>query len=479
MLGKTNGTQRVSADGHHVSRSVIRIALIAALALVVDGGPVSSIPAGASASEATTPTVGATQAASIPVSSSGQILGSTSVVAQTVVPKSTTISEASGRFAWSGRWSLTTYPGYLGLRAKWSNQRGASATFRFTGSRVSWIGPAGPTRGQAKVYLDGRYFKTVNMYSSRFVARRTIFTASWGSQGAHTLRIVVVGTLRHPTVAIDAMVVRSLVSVASPVPPPSPSPSLRVSGPIVITSSNVTIDGVSITSSGKTGMGIVAAGTAGHPVRNITIRNCVIKGFKFGIEVRHAENVTIENCTVTDAEYAGIALYSAVGGRVSRNTVRRIGATRTNMATDVANNAYGITFDRYAGGSLTTDPRSANFMVDHNLVEDVPLWMGINTHAGAHLTFSSNVVRRTPRAIFIAGDSAGNRPIDIHVLGNRLEQPVTKTGGTTNVEGILYSRLQGGSIIGNAVARGYGSPNGFDYQGASTGLTINSNTALP
>ena len=260
---------------------------------------------------------------------------------------------------------------------------------------------------------------------------------------------------------------------------PIGSPGPVRSEPLEITTSNVTIDGVSITIAASTGAAIRVVGTTTNPVRNVTIRNCTLVGSGFGIEVRHAENVTIENCTVTDAEYAGIALYSAVGGRVSRNTVRRIGATRTNMATDVANNAYGITFDRYAGGSLTTDPRSANFMVDHNLVEDVPLWMGINTHAGAHLTFSSNVVRRTPRAIFIAGDSAGNRPIDIHVLGNRLEQPVTKTGGTTNVEGILYSRLQGGSIIGNAVARGYGSPNGFDYQGASTGLTINSNTALP
>ncbi len=259
---------------------------------------------------------------------------------------------------------------------------------------------------------------------------------------------------------------------------PAPSASPRVSEPIVVTTSNVTIDGVTITSSSSQGSAIQVTGTAETPIHDVTIRNCTLSGFGTGIEVRHAENVTIENCTITDADYAGIALYSAVGGRVSNNTVQRIGTTRTDLGGDAANNAYGITLDRFAGGSMTSDPRSANLTVDHNLVEDVPLWMGLNTHAGANITFSNNIVRRTPRAIFIAGDSADNPPMDVTVIGNRLEQPVTKPGGTDNIEGILYARLEGGSIDGNAVARGYGSPDGFDYQGASTGVTVSDNIAI-
>ncbi len=55
---------------------------------------------------------------------------------------------------------------------------------------------------------------------------------------------------------------------------------------------------------------------------------------------------------------------------------------------------------------------------------------------------------------------------------------MTKSGGTSDIEGILYSRLQGGSIKGNAVARGYGSPNGYDYGGSSTGVSISGNSSI-
>ena len=424
---------------------------------------------------------------------STQTSGTNPVVAETVTPRTTSFTEGSSRFTWSGKWAFTSYSGYIGGRAKWSNSKGAVATFRFTGTRVSWIGPVGPTRGSAKIYLNGRYVKTVSTYSAHFAARRTLYTASWSTQAARKLQIVVVGTARHPTVAIDAVTVRSLVTVASPSPSPTPTPTPtpppppppsggtpRVSGPIEVTKSNVTIDGVSITSSGKTGYGIVAAGTSANPISNITIRNCKIKGFKFSILIRHAKNVVIENCTVTDADYAGIGLYSVVGGHVSGNTVQRIGTTRTNFSDPgMGNNAYGITLDRYSGGSLTSDPRSGSMTIDHNLIEDVPLWMGFNTHAGSHIVFSSNTIRRTPRAIFIAGDGAGNGPIDVKIIGNRVEQPVTKTGGTRDIEGILISSLQGGAITGNQVARGYGSPNGYDYGGHSTGITISGNVAIP
>ena len=260
---------------------------------------------------------------------------------------------------------------------------------------------------------------------------------------------------------------------------PVPSASPQTSGPIRVTTSNVTIDGVTITSSATSGSAISVIGTASSPIHDITIRNCTLSGFGTGIEVRYAQNVVIDNCTVTDADYAGIALYSTVGGRITNNTVQRIGTTRTNFSSADANNAYGITLDRRAVDSLATDPRSADVVVDHNLVEDVPLWMGLNTHAGANLTFSNNVVRRTPRAIFVAGDGSGNGPIAITITGNRLEQPVTKDGGTTNIEGILYSHLDGGSITGNAVDRRFGSANGTDYEGVSTGVTISGNAPLP
>jgi Right handed beta helix region len=262
---------------------------------------------------------------------------------------------------------------------------------------------------------------------------------------------------------------------------PSPTPPSTTSPPIVVTTNDVTIDGVTITSSGQTGDAIQAIGTASEPITNLTIRNCTIDGFNMGIEARHVVNLVIENCLIEDANYAGIAVYSGVGGRISGNTIRRIGYARTDLTVpDVGNNAYGITLDRSTvSGSFVLDPRSSDFLVDGNLIEDVPLWMGLNTHAGSNITFSNNTVRRCPRAIFIAGDSAGNLPENINVTGNTLEQAVTKTGGTTDIEGVLYSQLQGGSITNNAISSTYGTPGYFDFQGLSTGVTISGNTVIP
>ena len=84
---------------------------------------------------------------------------------------------------------------------------GATATFRFTGSRVTWYGPVGPTRGKATVTIDGTVVATVNQYSRSFAARKAVFTKTWSTAGAHTLVIKVAGTAGHPYVAIDELAV--------------------------------------------------------------------------------------------------------------------------------------------------------------------------------------------------------------------------------------------------------------------------------
>jgi hypothetical protein len=250
----------------------------------------------------------------------------------------------------------------------------------------------------------------------------------------------------------------------------------------VVRTDGVVIDGVTITSDGSTGQAIYAKGSPSKPIRNLTIRNCTIKGFSIGILAEHVENLVIDHCTIEDADYAGIAIYSGVGGRITNNAIRRIGTTRTDLTVEfVENNAYGITLDRSPTDDLERDPRSSDFLIDGNLVEDVPLWMCLNTHAGERLVFSNNTTRRCPRAIFIAGDSTENShaPIDITITNNRLEEAVTKKGGTDDVEGILISELQGGTITGNLVSRSYGTSNVNDYLGRSVGVTISGQQDIP
>jgi hypothetical protein len=195
LRGSTRGTQRVSAGRNGIS-VLAKLVFAAALVLLIDGGaltPASSLGSTAS-----------------PVTTAGG-----SSVSESTTTTTATYQESSSAITYGGTWSYASYSGYLGGRVKYARAKGASATFRFSGVGVSWIGPAGPTRGQARVYVDGVYVKTVNMYATSFVARRTIFSASYSVQKARTLKIVVVGTSGHPMVAIDALTVRSLSSTTS------------------------------------------------------------------------------------------------------------------------------------------------------------------------------------------------------------------------------------------------------------------------
>ena len=264
-------------------------------------------------------------------------------------------------------------------------------------------------------------------------------------------------------------------------PVPTPASSIA-SPPIVVTKDDVTIDGVTISGAlNGDGEGIRAIGTADKPIRNLTIRNCTIKGFNVGIEARYVVNLVIEGCLIQDAGYGGILVYSGIGGRITGNTIARIGVgIPTNGSTE--NNAYGIALSRIATSSFTHDPRTSDFLVDGNVVEDVPLWHGLDTHAGSHITFSNNVIRRCARPIFITVDGAGNHPTDITVTGNRLEAGVEVPEGT-NMRAITLVNLQGGTITNNVISSTFPEPYLYDYLGldptGSTGLTISGQTVIP
>jgi hypothetical protein len=74
----------------------------------------------------------------------------------------------------------------------------------FTGNGIAWIGPVGPTRGTARVYIDGKAVASVDLRRSTFQARRLLFSRALAT-GSHTLRIVVTSSGRP--VAIDDLIV--------------------------------------------------------------------------------------------------------------------------------------------------------------------------------------------------------------------------------------------------------------------------------
>jgi hypothetical protein len=116
------------------------------------------------------------------------------------------VSDASASITWKGKWAAVKLTKYFGGAAHWTKINGATATLRFKGTGVAWVGPVGGTRGKAKVYIDGKLVTTVDLKTAAFHPRRVVFAASV-KNGSHTLVIKALGTRGRPTVAIDAIYV--------------------------------------------------------------------------------------------------------------------------------------------------------------------------------------------------------------------------------------------------------------------------------
>jgi hypothetical protein len=121
-------------------------------------------------------------------------------------PTVTTSVAQESAAGYTGTWVTAGHPDYLGGKARASETRGSQVTFKFDGPSVGLVGPMGPTRGKADVYLDGKLLITIDTYASSFRARRvlqTIFT----SDGSHTVTVRVLATSGRPWFAIDAFFV--------------------------------------------------------------------------------------------------------------------------------------------------------------------------------------------------------------------------------------------------------------------------------
>jgi beta-N-acetylhexosaminidase len=112
--------------------------------------------------------------------------------------------ETSGSIAYGGSWARVGNSFAEGGELAYSSASGASATFTFTGSSVSWLAYRGPNRGSAAVYLDGVYRTTVNLYDATYYARYVAYAATWSASGTHTIRVVNLGTAGHSRIDVDA-----------------------------------------------------------------------------------------------------------------------------------------------------------------------------------------------------------------------------------------------------------------------------------
>jgi hypothetical protein len=116
-------------------------------------------------------------------------------------------SESSPMVRYAGGWMSASHPDYAGDAVRFATRGRSRATFSFNAHAVTWFGPVGPTRGQARVYVDGKLAAKVDLYAKDFTAHKAVFTRTWPTNGKHTVTIEVVGTAGRPYVAIDEFTV--------------------------------------------------------------------------------------------------------------------------------------------------------------------------------------------------------------------------------------------------------------------------------
>jgi hypothetical protein len=116
------------------------------------------------------------------------------------------IQDGSRAIDYVGTWRTATTSTASGGTLHSSTASGSMARFTFTGRAVAWVAPIGSSRGQARIYLDGTWVKTVDLHGPAS-PRRIVYTRTFGSVGTHRLTVRVVGTSGHPRVDVDAFLV--------------------------------------------------------------------------------------------------------------------------------------------------------------------------------------------------------------------------------------------------------------------------------
>ena len=96
--------------------------------------------------------------------------------------------ESRARIHYKGTWTVVRHPSLCrGPRPRCQATAGASARITFDGTGIAWVGPVGPTRGKAKVYIDGKLVKAVDTHATHYEPTKVLFKTTFAKLGHHTL----------------------------------------------------------------------------------------------------------------------------------------------------------------------------------------------------------------------------------------------------------------------------------------------------
>lgn len=175
----------------------------------------------------------------------------------------------------------------------------------------------------------------------------------------------------------------------------------------------------------------VVNGSVGSEFKGLTVRDCLIDTWgQYGIYIEFTQKFTFQGNIIQNIGYAGIMALCSQYGVIADNHIQ-------NVIHTSGSNSYGIALSRYTASDTTTYPKSADVTVADNIIYNVPLWEGIDTHAANRVTVTGNGVYKTKFGINIlgsvgpsGGDTDGYGSRDCVVSGNVVDSRVTD--GTAN-----------------------------------------------
>jgi hypothetical protein len=112
--------------------------------------------------------------------------------------------QSSTALKWAGTWTSASNSQTSGGSAKSSTAAGASVSYAFSGRAIAWVTTLRADAGQVQVWVDNVLVKTLDTRGAATRYRQIVFSKYWTSYGAHTIKLVVVGTAGRPLVTVDA-----------------------------------------------------------------------------------------------------------------------------------------------------------------------------------------------------------------------------------------------------------------------------------
>ncbi len=114
----------------------------------------------------------------------------------------TRIEDDSLRLSWSGAWTTSWQPGASGESERISGNAGSWVQASFTGTGCALVTRTGPSLGRARVYVDGAPAEELDLYGSSAAEQQSVWATDTLTAGAHTVRIVVLGSKNASSSAV-------------------------------------------------------------------------------------------------------------------------------------------------------------------------------------------------------------------------------------------------------------------------------------